>query len=68
MANAYAPLKREIADDISLSDAIAEAKLYAAEKGYEKPSSLYWNGERYNFLEGGVFLMDKDNRPKQKVE
>lgn len=67
MANAFAPLKRELDDDISLEDAITESHAYAEEKGRERPSYLYWNGETYRFMDGGVFLMDKNNKPLKKV-
>ncbi len=67
MANAFAPLKRELDENITLEDAISEARQYAKETGYEAPSYLYWNDNTYRFMDSGIFLMDKNNRPIKKV-
>ncbi len=67
VTNVHAPLRLELPDEITLGKAISEARNYAKKKGYEIPSHLHWNGAIYRFMDSGVFLMDKNNRPLKKM-
>lgn len=67
IGNAFSRLKRELDDNISLEDAISEARKYALEKGYNNPSNLFWNGNYYRFIEEDVFLINEDNKPIKKI-
>lgn len=66
IANKYNSLRRELPDHASLEHAIAAAKSYGEEM--RQPFTyFYLNGLQYKVLEGGIFEMDADNKPRRKV-
>ena len=66
ISNIHNPLRREMSDDASLEQAIAEARFYGEEM--KTPFSyFYLNGVQYRAIDGGIFEMDNGSRPKRKV-
>ena len=68
IVNQFSPLKKDLPDDISLQDAIAEGMAYAKEHGYNAPYHIVWGDGYYRFLQDGVFEMHPNNTPKCKID
>ena len=66
IVNQYKPLVRALPEGATLEEAIEAAKEFSEEK-QRAFSYFFLDGVQYRTLEGGIFEMDKSDRPVRKI-